>query len=230
MELLPAKPVKGFIDFLNDLAEYKNFFTTDATEPPIEITKMFPNIDKLIINDPMDTARTQSVHPDDKSINISKIKALKFYLKDIKEYISEHGNDNTMIICQNIMTARILRKILRKGKHYKHLTYFRSPLTIGTPSDCRTIITIGSPYPPKNSHRWLADLFLKQELVDDERFDLEGLTRHLEYYNAKSQFFQAISRGKDPKGEVQSDVYTYGLNKFQVVQLLNFPIAVPEVK
>lgn len=232
MELLPAKPVREFIEFLNMLSAQKKFFTTDATEPPIDVSRMFPNIDELIINDPMDTARRQIVYPDNQSINISRIKALRFYLKDIREYIEKHGNPNTMIICQNIITARVLRKVpqIQKGKHYKHLTYFRSPLTIGTPSECRTIITIGSPYPPKNSHRWLADLFIKQELVDSEEFDIEGLTRHLEYYNAKSQFFQAISRGKDPKGKVKSAVYTYGLNKFQVVQLLRFPIAVPRVK
>jgi hypothetical protein len=230
MELIPAKPIKEFVDFLNDLSETKQFFTTDATEPPIDIKKMFPNITKLEINDPMDTARSQVVIPDNQIVNISKMKSLQFYLRDIKKYIEAHGNNNTMIICQNIVTSRVLRKILVKDKHFKYLTYFRSPMTIGTPSECRTIITIGSPYPPKNSHRWLADLFINEELVNKDEWDIELLTQHLEYYNAKSQFFQAISRGKDPRGEVKSRVYTYGLNKFQVIQLLKFPIAVPRIE
>jgi len=230
MELLPYKPIKEFIDFLNRLSENCQFFTTDATEPPIDINKMFPNLQELIINDPMNTAKTQTVYPDNHTTNISKMKSLRFYLDGIIQFIEKYTNPNTMIITQNIMTSIILRKILTKGKHYKHITYFRSSLTIGTPSSCRNIITIGSPYPPKNSHRWLADLFIKEGLVDKEKFDIESLTRHLEYYNAKSNFFQAISRGKDPKGKTESTVYCYGLNKYQIIQLLKFPINVPKIK
>lgn len=236
MELFPSKPIKEFLDFLNLLAENKKFFTTDASEPPIDVKRMFPNIDELIINDPKNTAIKQKVYPDRQSINISKGKTLRYYQQAIMDYVNKHGNDNTMIICQNMSTSRTLRNVLDK-KRYKELTYFRSPITIGTPSDCRNIITIGSPYPPKNSQRWLADLFIKQKLVEENDFyekygvelNLESLTRHLEYYNAKSVFFQAISRGKDPKGEKSSTVYTYGLNQFQAVQLLKFPIQVPKV-
>ncbi len=230
MEVIPAKPIKEFIDFLNKVSKKRQFFTTDATEPPIDINRMFPNLNMLEINDPMSTAKTQTVYPDVRTVSISKMKSLGFYLKDVVKYIKTHTTPNTMIITQNIITSMVLRKLLIKNVHYKHLTYFRSPLTIGTPSTCRNIITIGNPYPPKNSHRWLADLFLKQDLVDKEKFDIESLTRHLEYYNAKSNFFQAISRGKDPKGETESTVYCYGLNKYQVKQLLNFPISVPNIK
>jgi DNA primase large subunit len=230
MEVIPAKPVKEFIDFLNVVSEQRQFFTTDATEPPIDVHRMFPNLKELIIDDPMGTAKSQTVFPDKRTVNISQMKSLKFHLKDIVNYIKAHTNTNTMIITQNIMTSIILRKVLDKKKDYKHLTYFRSPLTIGTPSKCRNVITIGNPYPPKNSHRWLADLFLKEELVDENKFDIESLTAHLEYYNAKSNFFQAISRGKDPKGITPSTVYCYGLNKYQVIQLLKFPISVPKIR
>lgn len=227
LDLLPAKPIKEFLDFLNNISEKKQFFCTDATEPPIDVQNLFQNITKLIINDPMSTAKLQTVYPDSKSVNISKIKSLRCYLEDICTYIDLHGNKNTMIICQNIIMSRIIRKVTQKGKHYDVLTYFRSPKTIGTPSDCRRIITIGSPYPPKNSHRWLADLFLKEHLVSENEFDVNSLTQRLEYYNAKSVFFQAISRGKDPHGKIPSEVYSYGLNKYQIIQLLNFPIAIP---
>jgi hypothetical protein len=230
MEVIPAKPVKEFIDFLNTVSEQRQFFTTDATEPPIDVHRMFPNLKELIIDDPMGTAKTQTVFPDKRTVNISQMKSLRFHLEDVVKFIKAHTNSNTMIITQNIMTSIILRKVLDKKKDYKHLTYFRSPLTIGTPSSCRNIITIGNPYPPKNSHRWLADLFLKEELVDENKFDIESLTRHLEYYNAKSNFFQAISRGKDPEGKVESTVYCYGLNKYQVIQLLKFPISVPKIR
>ena len=230
MEIIPAKPIKKFIEFLNKVSENCQFFTTDATEPPIDVNRMFPNLNELIINDPMSTAKLQTVYPDNRTVNISKMKSLRFYLEDVVKFVKAHTNPNTMIITQNITTSMVLRKVLYKKKHYKHLTYFRSPLTIGTPSSCRNIITIGNPYPPKNSHRWLADLFLKEELVDEDKFDIESLTRHLEYYNAKSNFFQAISRGKDPKGETPSTVYCYGLNKYQVIQLLKFPISIPKIK
>ena len=230
MEVIPAKPIKKFIDFLNKISENCQFFTTDATEPPIDVNRMFPNLNELIINDPMSTAKSQTVYPDLRTVNVSKMKALGFYLQDITKFIKTHSNPNTMIIAQNKITSLVLRKILEKKKDYKHLTYFRSSLTIGTPSNCRNIITIGSPYPPQNSHRWLADLFIKEGLVDTEKFDIESLTQHLEYYNAKSNFFQAISRGKDPKGKIPSTVFCYGLNKYQVIQLLNFPISVPKIK
>jgi len=229
MELIPAKPIKEFIDFLNRVSEKRQFFTTDATEPPIDVNKMFPNLNELIINDPMNTAELQVIYPDLATVNISKMGTLKYYLKDVIEFIKLFTTPNTMIITQNIMTSMVLRKLLDK-KTYKHLTYFRSPLTIGTPSSCRNIITIGNPYPPKNSHRWLADLFLKQDLVDREKFDIESLTNHLEYYNAKSNFFQAISRGKDPKGKTPSTVHCYGLNQYQIRQLLKFPISTPKIK
>lgn len=230
MDVFPAKPIKEFLDFINKLSEKKQFFTTDATEPPIKITTLFPNIQELIINDPMNTAKKQSVYPYPYRVNISTPRYLAYRKDEIKDYIDKHGDSNTMIICQNIFTKREISKILIKGKHYKIITYFRSPFTIGTPSDCRNIITIGSSYPPKNSHRWLADLFLKEKLVDEKEFDLDSLTKHLEYYNAKSMFFQAISRGKDPKGEVESSVYCFGLDYYQICSLLNFKIATPEVK
>lgn len=229
MEILPAKPIKEFIDFLNTLSENSQFFTTDATEPPIDVKKMFPKLQELIINDPMNTAEKQTIYPDNHIINISKMKSLRFYLDSIVQFIKTYTKPNTMIITQNITTSIILRRVLKKNIDYKYLTYYRSPLTIGTPSICRNIITIGSPYPPKNSHRWLADLFIKEELVDKKEFDIESLTRHLEYYNAKSNFFQSISRGKDPEGKVESTVYCFGLNRFQIKQLLNFPIAIPKI-
>ena len=230
MEVIPAKPIKEFIDFLNRVSENCQFFTTDATEPPIDVNRMFPNLNMLEINDPMGTAKLQTVYPDLRTVNISKMKSLRFYLEDVVKFIKAHTNPNTMIITQNITTSMVLRQVLDKKLHYKHLTYFRSSLTIGTPSSCRNIITIGSPYPPKNSHKWLADLFIKQKLVDEDKFDIESLTSHLEYYNAKSCFFQAISRGKDPKGITPSTVYCYGLNKYQIIHLLNFPIAIPKIR
>jgi len=229
MDILPAKPIKEFLDFLNELSEHKQFFTTDATEPPIPIKKLFPNILELVINDPMDTARKQTVYPDEYSLNISQPRYLEKNLDDIVDYINLYGNGNTMIICQNIYTAYRLRKVLKRGVHFKTLTYFRSSATIGTPSECRGIITIGTPYPPKDSYRWLADLFMKQGLVEKDSFDINGLTKRLEYYNAKSMFFQAISRGKDPWGKVPSSVFCYGLNYYQVKQLLNFPISTPKI-
>jgi hypothetical protein len=230
MEVIPAKPIKEFIEFLNTVSEQRQFFTTDATEPPIDVHRMFPNLSELIIDDPMGTAKTQTVYPDVRTVNISQMKTLRFYLEDVVKFIKTHTNTNTMIITQNIQTSMVLRKLLDAKTDYKHLTYFRSPMTIGTPSSCRNIITIGNPYPPKNSQRWLADLFLKEELVDENKFDIESLTQHLEYYNAKSNFFQAISRGKDPKGKTPSTVYCYGLNKWQVIQLLKFPISVPNIR
>jgi len=229
LDLLPAKPIREFLDFLNKMAEIKQFFCTDATEPPIDIKKLFPNIEMLEINDPMNTAKKQTVIPDNQMINVSKMGKSSQSFKEAVNFVKNNGNKNTMVICQNIAIARMMRKVLKKNEDYHTLTYFRSPYTIGTPSKCRTIITIGSPYPPKNSHRWLADLFLKENLAD-KNMSIDELTKHLEYYNAKSTFFQAISRGKDPRGKIESFVFTYGLNKFQCIQLLKFPIAVPNIQ
>jgi len=228
LELFPAKPIKEFLEFVNKISKKKKFFTTDATEPPIDIKRIFPNIDLLIINDPNGTAKLQTVIPYKKPINLSRPSYLQGHLDEIYEFIDKYGNNNTMIITQSIYMSALLRKILDKGKHYHTLTYFRSPLTQGTPSKCRRVITIGSPYPPKNSHRWLADLFIKQKIVNDG-YNIENLTQRLELYNAKSAYFQAISRGKDPEGIIPSYVYSYGLNRTQIYKLLDFPIAVPKV-
>lgn len=229
MEIFPAKPIKEFLDFVNEISEVKLFFTTDATEPPIPIEKMFTGIKKIIINDPMGTAEKQTIHPYPRSINISRPNFLKFYMDEIYRFIDKYGTDNTMIICQNRFVHGKLIKLLNRKKHYKVMTYFRSSLTIGTPSSCRRILTIGSPYPPRDSSRWLADLFLKEKIVDENEFNINNLTKHLEYYDAKSTFFQSISRAKDPEGIVKSDVFCFGLNRYQIQHLLNFPIAVPKI-
>ena len=142
-ELIPGKPIREFLEKLNYISERKKFYCTDATAPLLKIDKMFPNITKLIINDPNNTASIQKVHAFDKQINLSRAGFVRSKLPEIIAYCKNHGNSNTMIICQSKNIARELRKQLVKGETYHELTYFRSGLTIGTPSDCRTIINIG---------------------------------------------------------------------------------------
>ncbi|HEY0088385.1 MAG TPA: hypothetical protein VGB37_06055 [Candidatus Lokiarchaeia archaeon] len=59
---------------------------------------------------------------------------------------------------------------------------------------------------------------------------LNELTEKLEYYNAKSTFFQAVSRGKDPKAETPSEVFLFDLKRYECSHLLNFNVSTPEIK
>ena len=92
----------------------------------------------------------------------------------------------------------------------------------------RRILTIGTSFGPKDAYYTLAYKYIKDKI--ESKIPVEELSLRLSYYAAKSAFFQTISRGKDPKGEVESEVYCFGMNKRQVEALLNFNVATPKIK
>jgi len=87
---MPSKPIHEFITFLNEICENKQFFCTDATDPPIPITQIFPNITNFIINYPKGTAKLQTVYCDNESVNITNIFYLQYRIDKILKHIEHY--------------------------------------------------------------------------------------------------------------------------------------------
>ncbi|MHA1291133.1 MAG: TOTE conflict system archaeo-eukaryotic primase domain-containing protein [Promethearchaeota archaeon] len=224
-EIFPAVPVKEVLDFVEKISKDKIFFCTDATEPPIVPEKLFFGLKRVYVNDPKNTAAKSTIFYDIKHENLNYFDSCKDRLE---AFLERYSDDRTFIVCQNIKITNEVRKLIKKNRiTYGIITYYRSPYTIGVASILRKMITIGSPHPPKNCYMWLADLYRKEGIV---KMELEELGKKLEYYNAKNTFFQAISRVKDPYGQVKSEIYCFGLNKSKVLSYLNFNVSVPKIK
>jgi len=225
IEVYPALKIKEVLDFIGKISNGKIFFCTDATEPPIPPEELFEGIKRVFVNDPNNTAAKSTVYYDKRNRNIIRFEFVK---KDVSSFLKKKSDKTTFVISQNMKTANKVRKILNDLKvRYGINTYFRSDNTIGVASPLRKMITIGSPHPPKNCYMWLADIFRKESL---SALELEELGKKLEIYNAKSTFFQAISRVKDPYGKIRSEIFCFGLNKKNIKKFLNFDIAIPVIK
>lgn len=214
------------LEYINKIAKGKTLICTDASELPLGIENVFPEISKIIVNDPMDTATKQTVHPDRIERNLSKgfkknVLALIFFLRT-------HSNQSTMIICQSIsIMIKVMQLCIEHSIPYGKITYFRSSDAVGVECAYRRILSIGTSFGPKDAFFTLAYKYLKEKLEMD--ISLHDLSQRLSYYDAKSAFFQAISRGKDPEGEIESETLCFGMNTRTVRAMLNFNIATPKI-
>lgn len=225
------------------MVEYINHFTkdhllllTDATEPPIDLEKCFDNLEYLYVNDPNNTAIKQKIYVVPNNLDFFKFtNGLK---SDILEMLNLYASDKENPIFLVTQSKRILGFILsflrsqqfdlHKDWQIKKTDYFRGKHTKGQPSPYRRMLVFGTPKPPAHCYDFVADIYRKAGyLLEYESSELAG--QYLENYSAQSSFFQAISRVKCPKGEVESLVVVYGCNALEVLNWMDMKINTPDI-
>jgi|GEM_PF-5156981 len=220
-------------DFLREFKAYsfrKQILVTDATLPFINLSDILGlNLKKVIVGDPRETNKKQLVVADTVTISLSHFytKFSKTSFKRLKNFLvnvlSLHNPEDVMIVAPS--SGKIYKYLIRlvyEGviDRKVKITYFRSDMTVGVSSKRRIMITILTPFVPPNSYRWLA-LYYK-ELNLYKKYDIPTLTELLDKCNAYQTFYQTIGRVKDPEAKRRSIVYTYGLSKKDIEELLKF--------
>ncbi|MHA1795256.1 MAG: hypothetical protein ACTSUK_04030, partial [Promethearchaeota archaeon] len=214
---------------INFRAASKPIFMTDAVKPPFNLEEIFHDLKNeenwILIDDPNNTCEKQKI------IIYKEIDPFfKGFMNDKKideiiKFIEEIGviDKSFQIYKSKEFHEKLFDKIEGDKK-----TWYRSQETIGVKSDLRKMIVFGCPQPPRHSYDYVAHVLKEQGIIKSDEPD-EIVGRRLENHDARSAFFQAISRVKDPKGEEESIVYVYGISKAQVKRYLDLGVSVPEV-
>jgi len=184
---------------------------TDAVLPHQDLKKVFgPELEEFIIGDPQNTAETQLLVTDTRNIMPTNLFADEDRLrKYIHSIIEIHGNDKFLVVCPNITTAKRFIQMFPSIPH-ENVTWYRSNMTIGVACNLRVMVTLSTPYAPVEAFDWAAT-------------DIKGDSRESRRFwkaNARNTFFQAIGRVKDPLAHVLSIVYTYGIKRSGLEDLL----------
>ncbi len=212
----------------------KPFLLTDAVKPPINLDILFDNLIDVNINDPMGTAKKQSIiicQQYDPFYQWSKPKR-EYVINFIQKYSLEK---EVFLVSQSINYKKKLNYFLKDGKlkeiknKIRINTYQRNPLTIGVKSDLRRMLCIGSSFIPRHSYDYIAEIYKKLGYFS-EKYNVQNISNVLENHEARQTFFQTISRVKDPFGKIQSEVFVFGM-KGDVISnwFKQLGIAVPEI-
>lgn len=218
-----AKPATGNIKkFVREFSAHPNkqVLITDATMPYISMIDFFQiPFDEYEIGDPRHTNSSQLVITDSRNVNIidlffneERSPALQDdLLSFIKRVVDAHGANDVMIVAPNIKTEYWLRSQMRDGTIPKcKTTWYRSDLTVGVESKKRTMIMVCPPFPPRGSHDWLAFYFHLDNIKQD--MTIHELGDKLAETSAKTAFYQAIGRAKDPEVKERSNIYCWGIS------------------
>ena len=193
---------------------------TDAVLPYQDLKDVFgPELEEVLIGDPQGTAKTQLVIPDTRSISPTRLfddtPRLIEYIKAIEEL---HGVDNFLVACSNSITAETFTEMFPEIPS-ENVTWYRSNMTIGVPCNHRVMVTLSTPYTPEKAFDWAA-VDIKGNADESNRFWK---------LNARNTFFQTIGRVKDPLANKLSVVYTYGVRRAEVENLLKGCYGMPRV-
>jgi len=212
----------------------KPFLLTDAIKPPVDLNKLFSGLKEVNINDPMKTAKSQTVvvcqqyDPFYKGLENGREELIKFLKKwAVKKEV--------FLVTQNIRYTQYVKDILKDERldsvrdNIKIITYHRNELTIGVKSNLRRTLCIGSSFIPRHSYDYIAKIY-KNLGYFSEKYDVQSISNVLENHEARQTFFQTISRTKDPFGKVKNEVFVFGMKGQVIANWFNqLGIAVPRI-
>ena len=232
--LATVSNIRNMVEYLNHFTKDKLLLMTDATEPPIDLEKCFDDLNYLYVNDPNDTAIKQKILVVNGGYDFFRFSnGLK---EEIMEVLDQFASSKDVFLVAQ--SKRILGFVLgflrvrdiklEKQWKIKMTDYFRGKHTKGQPSPHRQMVVLGTPKPPAHCYDFVADIYRKAGFLENySNSELAG--KYLENYSAQSSFFQAISRVKDPNGEIESLVVVYGCRKKEIENWLDMKINTPEV-
>ena len=234
--LATVSNIRNMVEYLNHFTKDKLLLLTDATEPPIDLNKCFDDLNYLYVNDPNDTAIKQKIMVINGSYDFFRFSdGLKEEIMDVLDQFASKKTDPVFLVTQSKRILGFVLGFLRKREYslkkdwqIKMTDYFRGKHTKGQPSPYRQMIVLGTPKPPAHCYDFVADIYRKAGFLE-EYSNSEIAGKYLENYSAQSSFFQAISRVKCPKGEIESLVVVYGCKKREINNWLDMKINTPEV-
>lgn len=222
--------ISQFINWTNELQ--KPFLMTDAVKPPIPLNKLFDNLIEFNINDPMGTAKKQTIVICQQYDPF--FKGFKNENKQlVKDFLKKYGSDiEIFLVSQSKRYTKYINYILEDEKKRIMIsvnTHHNSDLTIGTASDLRRMLCVGSSFIPRHSYDYVADVYKNLGYFPD-KYDTQDIANVLENHIACLSLFQTLSRVKDPKGKRPSVVFILGM-KGQVIAnwFSQLGIAVPRI-
>lgn len=225
-ELICINSIERFMSFLNNLR--KPIIMTDAVYPPVDLNKIFRNLEEININDPMRTAKKQTVIVVEKSDPFYKGYSEN---EDLAAFLEKYGEGENFLVAQSKRYNKYTEKIINdKGININisEQTYHRSDKTIGVESDLRRMIVISGSFIPRHVYDIPAAKYIELGYLNEGDPKIAG--HYLENHNARSAFFQTISRVKDPEGETESLVFVYGMKKEVIEEwFLELGISTPKV-
>lgn len=215
--LVPPKN-KQVVDWVKKLGA--QIIITDAVLPYQDLSEVFGSeLEEIPIGDPQGTAKTQLVIPDTRTIIPTHLyndePRLIEYIKAVEEL---HGPANFLVACPNITTGLRFTEMFPEIPS-ENVTWYRSNMTIGVACNYRVMVALSTPYAPAEAFDWAA-VDIKGNIRESGRFWK---------VNARNTFFQTISRVKDPLAQVLSVVYTYGVKRQEVENLLKDCRGMPHI-
>jgi len=222
-----------------DRSSTKQVIVTDATMPLIKMSELF-GVDfvRFVIGDPRNTSDHQLVIADNRRIypfrffTGSRNNYLKDLIDTIKLICETHGSRNIMIVLPNsrkiywFVRDAMIKKVIPSDLE---ITYYRSDKTVGVESDRRVQLVICAPYPPRGSYLWLASYYHEVGLHGD--IGVVELSGILEKMNAHQTFYQTIGRAKSPDNSERSIVYTWGIDKATLDEIIQMDddVSIPHI-
>jgi hypothetical protein len=227
--LASVNDINSLVRWLNHVCKRKLLLMTDAIRPPIAMEKIFKDMKYVNIGDPRFTANKQKIiiykGSDPFFVLTDKVK------NDIKEFMEEQGNGGPVFCVFKSKKIKGFFNTFEDEIQEVDLNtqdYFRGDKTIGVKSPLRKMMVFGSPQPPSHAYDYVAEIYRKAGYLEDFE-NVEEAGKYLENYNAQSTFFQAISRVKDPKGQVPSTVIVYGIPRYKLESYLDLDVATPKI-
>lgn len=227
--LASVNDINSLVRWLNQICKKKLLLMTDAIRPPIAMEKIFKDMKYVNIGDPRFTASKQKImiykSSDPFFVLTDRVK------NDVVDFMEEYGNGEP-VFC--VFKSKKVKGFFNKFEDeieeidLETKDYYRGDKTIGVKSSLRKMMVFGSPQPPSHSYDYVAEIYRRAGYL--ENFEsVEEAGKYLENYNAQSTFFQAISRVKDPKGDVPSIVIVYGIPLYKLESYLDLDVATPEI-
>jgi hypothetical protein len=223
----------AYVDNINSILNFikmikkKLLITTDAVLPIVRPDKIFNKLEYVRILDPNNTHESQKVVVFDTSDPFYKL--TDRVRRQIVEFLERYSRGTEVFLIVKNKRVHSFYKTLNRD--YESEDWFRGSSTIGVKSNLRKMIVLGSPHPPRHSYDFVAKMYRDAGYFNDGEYEdmsLDELGRYFENYNAKSSFFQTISRVKDPRGKEESVVFVYGIPKREVEKYLD--LGLKEIK
>jgi hypothetical protein len=218
--------INSILDFIK-MIKKKLLITTDAVLPIVRPDKIFNKLEYVRILDPNNTHESQKVVVFDTSDPFYKL--TDRVRRQIVEFLERYSRGTEVFLIVKNKRVHSFYKTLNRD--YESEDWFRGSSTIGVKSNLRKMIVLGSPHPPRHSYDFVAKMYRDAGYFNDGEYEdmsLDELGRYFENYNAKSSFFQTISRVKDPRGKEESVVFVYGIPKREVEKYLD--LGLKEIK
>jgi len=231
--LASVDDINKLVFYIRNIARNKLIVMTDALLPPIDLKKIYPNLHYVNVNDPNNSAKSQTViiiKDTDPFFKVSTRYAPKKVEKELIKFFQDFAKDKAFMIVKSKKVDSFVNRVLEDSDiEFETKDWYRGENTIGTKSDLRLMLVLGSPQPPSHVYDYIAYAYRKLGYLD--KFDSdEEAGKYFENYSAKSAFIQGISRAKDPKGKEKSYVLIYGIPESVIRNYLDVDVAMPEIE